>query len=42
MSKSSDSEKLSNSAFGLLAGIVIVFLALVALMFSMGVGKGIL
>ncbi len=41
MSKNSDSEKLSNSAFGLLAVIVIAFLALIALLFSLNVGEGI-
>ncbi len=40
MSKSSNSEKLSSSAFGLLVVVFLVFAALVVLMFSLNLGGG--
>jgi len=40
MSKNSNSEKLSSSALGLLVVVFLVFMALVALMFTLDLGGG--
>ena len=41
MSRSSDSEKLSGSAMAIIGGLIVAFLALIGLLFSLNIGSGI-